>query len=498
MPDATPLPFVRGLRRDTRGANLVEYLILVGLIAVVVLAGLRRFGKQADAKVAAQADCITALACNGGGSGNLAAAAGLPALQTAAQQVKAGATPVPAPAPTPTPSPAPATPALPPPPAESKGFWGGALDVGKGFVVDGLWGTVTGIGHMVAHPIDTVQGLGHAVAHPIDTGSAIVGSVEKAWNENPQRVIGAGIFEVVTLPVAALKATKAAKLSKLTKVAQIAEEAEKAGEVAKIVRTAERTEEVAEVAKLARRAEEVAAARRWGRELAESAPKGDAAELAAEAAKYQKRQDEVRKAYEMVMKGEAEPPPGVTRERLALAVEGDASGRRIPLNFKDEAQFDRFQKELGDILASEGIDDATIKQVGSATKGFKGNPKKPGPFDPDGKVNPAAYWSPSSDLDFAVFSDQALAQARAAGAKANPNVVVGGKYTVLKNGGGVANTPLGQKLEAFAQKWNREFYGDAATRPGFEGIDFKVNLVNEPFPNAPTIVAPKGGVRGPK
>src|SRR5687767_6411824 len=165
------------------------------------------------------------------------------------------------------------------------------------------------------------------------------------------------------------------------------------------------------------------------------------------------------------MKGKAEPPPGVTRERLKLAVEGGPDGQRIPLNFKDRAQFDRFQSELKDIFKSEGIDDATVNQVGSATQGFKGNPKKPAPFKPDGSINPDAYWSPSSDLDFAVFSDQALAQARAAGAKVNENVIVGGKYTVLKNSSGVQNTGLGQKLDAFAKKWNQEFYGDAARQP---------------------------------
>ncbi len=36
---------------DRRGANLVEYIILVGVVALIALAGFRFFGKSVRAKV---------------------------------------------------------------------------------------------------------------------------------------------------------------------------------------------------------------------------------------------------------------------------------------------------------------------------------------------------------------------------------------------------------------------------------------------------------------
>jgi pilus assembly protein Flp/PilA len=46
---------VRRLLKDTRGANLVEYIILVGVVALVALAGYRIFGTAVDAKISSQA-----------------------------------------------------------------------------------------------------------------------------------------------------------------------------------------------------------------------------------------------------------------------------------------------------------------------------------------------------------------------------------------------------------------------------------------------------------
>ena len=48
---------------DSRGASLVEYLILVGLVAIVALGGIRYFGRAARAKIEAQAACIERLDC---------------------------------------------------------------------------------------------------------------------------------------------------------------------------------------------------------------------------------------------------------------------------------------------------------------------------------------------------------------------------------------------------------------------------------------------------
>jgi pilus assembly protein Flp/PilA len=43
------------LARDVRGANLVEYIILVGLVALIALAGFKIFGQKVDGKIKDQA-----------------------------------------------------------------------------------------------------------------------------------------------------------------------------------------------------------------------------------------------------------------------------------------------------------------------------------------------------------------------------------------------------------------------------------------------------------
>ncbi|MEJ7735213.1 MAG: C2 family cysteine protease [Polyangiaceae bacterium] len=48
-----------GLWRDGRGAGLAEYILVVGLVALVAMVGFRTFGSSVSAKADAQADCIT-------------------------------------------------------------------------------------------------------------------------------------------------------------------------------------------------------------------------------------------------------------------------------------------------------------------------------------------------------------------------------------------------------------------------------------------------------
>jgi Flp pilus assembly pilin Flp len=49
---------INKLVRDNRGANLVEYIILVGVVALIALAGFKIFGKKVDAKINEQADKV--------------------------------------------------------------------------------------------------------------------------------------------------------------------------------------------------------------------------------------------------------------------------------------------------------------------------------------------------------------------------------------------------------------------------------------------------------
>jgi Flp pilus assembly pilin Flp len=58
------LPAAR-LGSDTRGAQLVEYVLLVGLVALLAVAGFRVFGETATAKAEAQARCVESLSCGG-------------------------------------------------------------------------------------------------------------------------------------------------------------------------------------------------------------------------------------------------------------------------------------------------------------------------------------------------------------------------------------------------------------------------------------------------
>jgi Flp pilus assembly pilin Flp len=43
---------------DTRGANLVEYIILVGVIALIAIAGFKLFGTKVQAKIQEQSESV--------------------------------------------------------------------------------------------------------------------------------------------------------------------------------------------------------------------------------------------------------------------------------------------------------------------------------------------------------------------------------------------------------------------------------------------------------
>jgi len=51
----------KGLYRDVRGANLVEYIILVGVVALIALAGFKVFGEKVDAKVKRQSSTVSGI-----------------------------------------------------------------------------------------------------------------------------------------------------------------------------------------------------------------------------------------------------------------------------------------------------------------------------------------------------------------------------------------------------------------------------------------------------
>ncbi|MEJ7735676.1 MAG: C2 family cysteine protease, partial [Polyangiaceae bacterium] len=58
----------RGLIADTRGASLVEYMLVVGAVGIVSIAGYRAFGSSVQARAEAQARCVETFDCGGNGA----------------------------------------------------------------------------------------------------------------------------------------------------------------------------------------------------------------------------------------------------------------------------------------------------------------------------------------------------------------------------------------------------------------------------------------------
>ena len=48
----------KGFLKDTRGANLVEYILLVGLVALIAMAGFKIFGQKVNDKIKDQSDKV--------------------------------------------------------------------------------------------------------------------------------------------------------------------------------------------------------------------------------------------------------------------------------------------------------------------------------------------------------------------------------------------------------------------------------------------------------
>jgi hypothetical protein len=243
--------------------------------------------------------------------------------------------------------------------------------------------------------------------------------------------------------------------------------------------------------------DELAEVRKWAAELANSNPKKiTPEEAAADREAYAERVNTVAGMYDKAMAGEIPMPSGVSKERLTQAVKGDADGDRIPLTYgADPAEakrtFRELQAELQTLLDSEGITGAVIVQLGSGTTGWSTAPGKTG-----------KAWSKTSDVDFAIFSDQILAQAKQSGASINPKNKIGDQYTTIKNSTGFDKSRIGAKLKELSKRWNRRIYGDDVE----DGFDFKVNLhTDHPFRNAvpviqmetpiPTTTTKSGGTR---
>lgn len=211
-----PLRPLRHIGRDTRGANKVEYLILVGLVALLALGAYRAFGTSVSKKAEDQAAKVAQL--EGAGTGPT--------------KVSGSSTPK----------------KQSPPKKPSKSFGTRLWDFGKGFV-GGAVDTVTGLWHVVTHPVETAKGVAFAVTHPVTTAKAIKESVVAAWNENPDEFAGRAVFEIVS----ALGPGAVTKASKLKSVAAV-------DDVADAAKLAKQADHAADAAKVAKGADDAAAA----------------------------------------------------------------------------------------------------------------------------------------------------------------------------------------------------------------------------------------------
>jgi len=237
----TRLPIVR----DKRGATLVERLVLVGLIALAVIAGFGVYSTRAVERVEAQAMCVQTLDCGRGGATEAPLGGGSD--QNVSPPGGGGHGSV---------------------PDWIKTTAIAAWDFLKGFVLQAV-DTVTGTVDALVHLPETVEGLWHAVTHPAQTYHAVKDALAGAWNDNPAEFLGRVTFEVVGLPFAIVKVGKAAKLRLASKTATT----DHLGEAARAL------DETADGARATRAAEDgadAAAAARHARAI--DALKADAAE----------------------------------------------------------------------------------------------------------------------------------------------------------------------------------------------------------------------------
>jgi hypothetical protein len=151
----------------------------------------------------------------------------------------------------------------------------------------------------------------------------------------------------------------------------------------------------------------------------------------------------------------------------------------VPLSFPSRDLYGEFRGELREALMTSHVTDATVQVVGSAMYGWNANPRKP-----------LRAWTIASDVDLAVFSAQALVQARNLGVPVNMEVILDNEYVILRNmvpgNRGFYDTPLGENLRRLARRWNERLYPDVEDA---EGIDFKLNLRLKPFPTAITVIS---------
>jgi hypothetical protein len=190
------------MRDDVRGASLVEYLIVLGLVALAAIGGFALLSRNVNALGEREAECVQTFQCGGGGTASGADAQSADGGTTLGDVVTAVG-------------------------EFGKGVGLGAVD------------TVTGLYEMVRHPIDTANGIAFAVENPSLAWEAI----KQEWSSRSgAENTGRAFVEVATLFV------PGGPLTKIAKVADVARVAGKTAEVAKVGSVAQKVTRVAELA----------------------------------------------------------------------------------------------------------------------------------------------------------------------------------------------------------------------------------------------------------
>lgn len=338
-------------RSHVRGATLAEYIILVGVVALAALIGFEAFGNSTREAAITQGRCVSAMACNEGGSfpsSSIEPGSGQSGSQSGGR-ARAGSA---------------------------------AYSFGKGLIVDGVWGMVKGLGELgyglVVHPVATTTGIAKGIAytatHPREVGGAIWEGVKHAWDEDPARAVGNAIVQLATAPF------PVSKVGAVTKAAAVAEKA------AAVAANAEKAAAVAANAETAAAAAQKVATAAGGAEKA--APAAAGAEKAAVGAAAAGRTTGPRTAWN------AEWRASTRNTRTLEAFEQGSKGKSVKdldLSGKSASEIDRELRAKGFTHERTGI--ATTDANGNTVyrtkdRGLTSNPKDPNATPQDIYVHP--------------------------------------------------------------------------------------------------------------
>jgi hypothetical protein len=216
---------------------MVEYIIIVGVVALAAIIAFSAFAKEEQALSARQGQCVQGMQCGegssfpssnlgsgGGGAGSSGGSGGGSAIGRAAGAVWDGY-------------------------MATNSF---LVGFAKGVIVDVVWGTVTGVAelayNLATDPVGTVAGIGNGIAYVVTNPGTVAGSVwdsvEQGWKEDPGRLTANIVAIVVPVTKVKLLATagRAGKLAEGAKVADAAGDAARAGKAADAAGAAGKTE----------------------------------------------------------------------------------------------------------------------------------------------------------------------------------------------------------------------------------------------------------------